>query len=215
MKSTACAGLFIAAIFLLASSSIVRAQVVAHSGEVAGSFGYNITASSEQNASLDGGNFYGSLSGDNGSHPYYGGSGGYNVSGLITLLGEYKYQPLGTFTWTECGCWPVTSTATSQVFGGGVRFNFRNSTKVVPFALITLGGSRYLVSDSGGISSSGIYEDIGGGVSYYIGKNFGVRPELRIEMQDLYPSGGVVEVDRFLASGSVFFQFGGTAKKKK
>jgi hypothetical protein len=211
-------GLCVSALFLLVLSVSARAQVAAHSGEVAGSAGYNAMTESEQDGNLN--EFlYGSLSGDSANHPYYGASGGYNVNGLITLLGEYKYQPLGSMNLSYC-CSLISSTAHSHLFGGGVRLNFLNSTKVVPFALITLGNNRYSVNAGGTIVNlSGEYEDIGGGLSYYIRKNFGVRPEFRYEMQQINSysgglTGGPVEVDRFLAAGSVFFQWGGHGKKK-
>jgi hypothetical protein len=150
-----------------------------------------------------------SLTGDNASHPYYGGSAGYNIVGLITLLGEYKYQPLGTL-----GTSPNSYSFKNQLYGGGVRFNFRNSKKLVPFVLITLGGDQYTISGPGAsVSYSGMYEDVGGGVSYYITKNFGVRPEIRLEVQDLFVSNSstssITEIDRVVEGGSLFFQFGG------
>jgi hypothetical protein len=71
------------------------------------------------------------------------------------------------------------------------------------------------VNQSGTITNiAGMYEDIGGGVSYYIGRNFGIRPEFRYEAQTLFHSSGTEGINRLLASGTVFFQFGGRAKKK-
>ena len=73
-------GLCISAFLLMVSTSAVQAQVLAHSGDVAGYGGYG---------------YVGNL-GVSSNEPLFGASGGYNVTPSITVLGEYTYQMLGS-----------------------------------------------------------------------------------------------------------------------
>jgi hypothetical protein len=192
----AIASLFFSVLFLLVMLAPVRAQVLAHSGDVAGTVGYDHTSFTPAN-------------GPTSTH-FFGGSGGYNVTPYITGLFEYKYDPLnysgGSITYH------------SQLFGGAVRFNLTPSKKIVPYAVVGGGDERFTGSEGGvSVSTNGYYVNFGGGASCYMGRNWGVRPEVRYERQaftwnDMNATGNVVDV-----SGSFFYQFGGTgtAKKKK
>jgi ABC-type proline/glycine betaine transport system substrate-binding protein len=77
----AIAGLCFAALFLLVSAS-AQAQVLAHSGEIAGKVGY-------LNANWDSGHFLPSS-----NHAVYAINGGYNVTPHVTVMGEWAYGPL-------------------------------------------------------------------------------------------------------------------------
>ncbi len=184
----AVAGLWIAALFLLVLTASARAQVLAHSGEVSGYGGYSHISSELPSIGTN--------------HPFFGGSYGYNVTPAITVLGEYSYIPLGS----EGGV-----SAKTQLFGGGARFNFLPATRFVPYAVVAFGGDRYTLSGGGSSeSANGWYAGFGGGVSCYLGKNWGVRPEFRYVRQDY--SG--VGINSFQESGAFFYQWGGTGKKK-
>jgi hypothetical protein len=193
------AGLLFPALFLLVITAPVRAQVLAHSGEVAGTVGYDHT------------NYY-PPDGPTSTH-FFGASGGYNVIPAITVLGEYKYDPLGSY---NLGVGP--SGVHAQLYGGAVRFNFRPSSKIVPYSVVGGGGYRFTVSSSGsGISINGSYVNFGGGASVYLGKNWGVRPEVRYERQQFSSEGLNIDANVVVAYGSIFYQWGGTgiAKKQK
>jgi opacity protein-like surface antigen len=191
-------GLCVCASLLLISSPSLRAQVLAHSGEVAG-FGGDAHLG-------DGG----------GNSPIYGGSGGYNIMPAVTLFGEYSYISL-----PKIDCGPDTSydgpdgcTASdhAQSYGGGVRFNFLTSKRVVPYGVFAFDGARSSVSAAGVGSNSVNGWDVGfgGGASFYVAHNWGVRPEYRYERIEFHSNGNNTN----LITGGVFFQWGGRAVKK-
>jgi hypothetical protein len=189
----AVAGLGIAALFLLVSAS-AQAQVLAHSGDVSGNVGY-VHA-----------NWYGFLSSDN--HAVYRIDGGYNVTPHVTVLGEWAYGPLGSSV--------LVGTVKTQIYGGGARFNLTPDKKLVPYGVVTFGGDRNSWSYSGSsYTYSGYYFGVGGGASYYVGKNWGVRPEFRYVRAEFGEYGANQTVNAIAVTGGAFYQFGGTGKKKK
>ena len=189
-------GLCIAATFLLVSST-AGAQVLAHSGEVAGTVGYDHTSITN------------SISSPNNptSNHFFSGSGGYNVTSHITVLGEYKFDPLvlppgDAFTWH------------SQLFGVAARYNLTPSHKIVPYAIVGVGYYFLTASMSGIIqNANGYYVNFGGGASYYLGKHLGIRPEFRYERQHAWYYGESLTSNVADLSGSIFYQFGGTGNK--
>ncbi len=194
-------GLMLSALFLLVLSVPARAQVLAASGEVAGTIGYDHTSMS---------NNLGSPFNPT-SHYFISGSGGYNVTPYITALGEYKFDPLIPPTGS-----PFTVHA--QLFGGAARFNFTPSKKVVPYAIVGVGYDRMNASETGLTQiASGYYVNFGGGASCYVGKNWGIRPEVRYERQHVTyaPAAEILTANVVDVSGSIFYQWGGTGKRKK
>jgi len=198
----AVAGLALSALILVVMSAPVRAQVLAHSGEIAGTIGYDHTSITTST---------GGSSGNPTSQYFYGGSGGYNVTPYISVLGEYKFDPLvapvrNTFTWH------------SQLAGAAVRFNFMPTKKVVPYAIVGTGYDRLTATIPGTYEySDGYYVNVGGGVSCYLGKHWGVRPEVRYERQHTTygPADEILTANVVDVSGSIFYQFGGTGKRRK
>ena len=196
------AGLSLSALILVVMSAPVRAQVLAGSSEVAGTIGYdytsirnNLTGSSENPT----------------SQYFFGGSGGYNVTPYISVLGEYKFDPLVSpirdpFTWH------------SQLAGGAARFNFTPSKKIVPYAIVGFGYYRLTATYASTYEyADGYYKSIGVGTSVYLGKHWGVRPEVRYERQHATygPADETLIANVANISGSIFYQWGGTGKKKK
>jgi len=143
------------------------------------------------------------------SDHFFSGSGGYNISPHIAALGEYKFDPLATplgnaFTWH------------SQLIGGAARYNFTPSRKIVPYAIVGIGFYWLTASMPGTVENAGgYYVNFGGGISYYLGNHWGIRPEFRYERQHARYKG-----EEFLTSnvvdlsGSIFFQFGRSGNKK-
>jgi hypothetical protein len=83
---------------------------------------------------------------------------------------------------------------------------------MVPFALVTFGGDRNSTNFAG--DYNGYYYSVGGGASYYVGKNWGVRPEFRYVRAE-FGVGGVNESANAIAmTGGVFYQWGGKGKNK-
>ena len=198
------AGLFLSALLVLVLSLTAKAQVLARSVDVAGAFGYDHTSMTSVNPVSN------SLPT---SQYFFGGSGSYNVIPAITVLGEYKYDPLvsptgNPFKWH------------SQLAGSAVRFNFTPSHKIVPYGILGAGYDRITATIPGTYEyADGCYVNFGGGASVYCGKHWGIRPELRYERQHTtYGAGGsnqIITSNVADVSGSFFYQFGGTGKKKK
>jgi hypothetical protein len=190
-------GLCIAAGFLFVSST-AQAQVLAHSGDVAGSVGY-----------INSSGFGGHLS--------YGGSGGINLSERVALVGEYQYLSLGSVT-PNVG---ISNSSTNQLGGVAVRVNFLTGKRIAPYVLGGFGFEHLGLKVTGSSTSidNGYYDTFGGGASVFLGKNWGVRPEARYDYElgvsnalgtTVYAYQNVYQF-----SGSVFYQFGGRGKTKK
>ena len=186
----AVAGLALSALILVVMSAPVQAQVLAHSGDIAGNVGYLHV------------NWNTFLPSDN--HAVYTINGGYNVTPHVEVLGEWAYGPLASVS---------GETVRTQIFGGGARFNLTPNKKVVPYALVTFGADRNTTNFIGNFD--GYYYSVGGGASCYVGKHWGVRPEFRYVRAE-FGVGGVSEsANAVTAKGGVFYQWGGTGKKKK
>jgi len=194
---------FIAALVVLLSlSSPVRAQVVARSGEVSGNIGFSNLAGVDGN-----------------KHVAFGGAGAYNFSDRGTLGAEYSYQMMGSET-----IGGVTGTARIQSYGPVVRAYLTKSSRIVPYMVVAGGGlSGTVVVSAQGISVSatqnGFYIGFGGGASIYASPNWGIRPEFRYERQQFMSTtiSGIAIASTgenyYLGTVSVFYQWGGRAKK--
>jgi hypothetical protein len=202
---------FLAMIALFPGSSTGRAQgVLAGSGDVSGTVGWsNLTGV------------------DGNKHINFGGSAGANISPGVTVFGEFLYLPMGSISASSViGVSGVGGSGSGnyQQYGGGARFNFASSKVVVPYAVAAFGYARESAnatvtyqgqSGSASASLNGDYVAFGGGANVYFGKGFGVRPEFRYERQEFYSGGQSAGQNVVLASGSLFYQFGGGEKKKK
>ncbi len=188
-----------ALVALLTLSTPVHAQVAARSGEVSGNVGFS------------------NLNGiDNKKHIAFGGSGAYNLSDWTAIGFEYNYQLMGS----KAEFHGTNTTGHLQTYGLLVRISMTKSRRVDPYALIAAGGatvtavaSNQYATESG--SQHGFYGGFGGGVSFFAGHNWGIRPEVRFERQHYMattidgipaPSSNLSYV---LGTVSVFYQFGG------
>src|ERR1035441_973068 len=76
-----------------------------------------------------------------------------------------------------------------QMFGPGARFTVLPSRQLAPY-LVAGGGGAWLhtVSLSNGISltQGGYYLSVGGGANIYLGRNWGIRPEVRYSWQGFH-----------------------------
>jgi len=188
----AISGLCVAALFLLIMSAPVQAQVLAHSGDIAGNVGY--IHESNDVITLPSAN-----------HAVYAINGGYNVTPHVTVIGEWAYGPL----YSSGGM-----TMKAQIYGGGARFNLTPDKKLVPYGLVTFGGDRFTISSGGSETFDGYYFTVGGGASCYLGKHWGVRPEFRYVRTEFGVSGTNEYANTVAVTGGVFYQWGGTGKKK-
>lgn len=176
------------------SSSNVNAGVAPRSTDVSGNIGFsNLTG-------VDGNN-----------HADFGFAAGINVSNRGAVLAEYNYLGGGSLDGVS---------ARTQLLGIADRISFPTSTLVTPYLVVGGGYARTSTSvasdyfgDAVSYGANGLYLGAGGGASIYLGKGWGVRPELRIEREEFYNSGSSFgnTVARF--SVAAFYQFGGTARK--
>ena len=190
---------FLAAVLTLSAPAIAQGPR-ARSGEVAGVFGWE------------------SLKGiDDKTHVLFGASGGFNASERVQVFGEYTYLPLGSMSIVV-----VSAKGKAHLIGGGIRVHFGGaSSRVNPFVVGAGGFSRATITINTPVSpisasGSGGYFGGGGGVSLFLGRNWGVRPEARFErlqwstlsMSSInFPGGEGANV--FTVRASLFFQFGG------
>lgn len=199
----ALAGLFLSALFFLSASPLAQAQLVAHSTDLAGYIGNR--------------NVLGPSGFD---YPYYGGSVGYNVVPSFTVLGEYAFMPMGSKNGIS---------ESQQLYGGAVHYNLLNIGRVGSYFVLAFDGDRNTVTVNGVSSTVNGYDvGFGGGWIFYVGHNWGLRPEIRADKQELlsvpagvtYPVYNGAEapanVSTIYVSGIVnfFYQFGGKGKKK-
>jgi hypothetical protein len=180
------------AAFMVASSA-ARAQVASGSVMVGADAGYLHTSISV-NSSPD---------------PTYtnngyiaGATGGYNLDQWVGLFFEYNYNHVGTESDTNIH---------ANNYGGALRFYLMPKSRFVPYAVFDGGGSTLTASDpSGSESYSGYYIGGGGGLAYYLTKNFGViAPDIRYNRGSFSIEDVTINPNLLSVSGGVFYQFGG------
>ncbi len=192
------AGGFSAALLLaaIAASTFAQSAPVSSGGVTAGSL------------DLSGNAGYSNLTGaDGNNHVNFGGTAGFNLSPYAALLGEYTYMPMGSRSGVAFN---------TQLIGAATRLNIGSSKHVVPYALAAFGFDRLNGSESGvSVSANGSYAAFGGGASLYLGRSWGIRPEFRWERQQLTFSTLVSDTNVVLGTGSIFYQWGGRASKRR
>ncbi len=126
-----------------------------------------------------------------GSHPTFGGSAGGVISKYALALFEGSYTPLGQYTIQP---WPARSTvARSHLTDFNVSLHIRvpiKGSRWSPYGIAGVGllwdGLRQETIDPHGVAVSYAWNQFnagfhtGGGVRYYIGENWGIRPEFKV-----------------------------------
>ncbi len=185
---------------LLAGASIFSTITWAGGVEVSG-FGGGIT--------LDGGV---------GTHAAYGGSAAYLLGDNVHLFGEFSYTTLASET-VSSGTTTANAAVNLASYGGGADYSFGSpSSKLRPYVLAALGvGHFYGNGSSGGTSVSlgitnDIYAGIGGGIRLYLGKHWGLKPEVRYQRYNSSQSsllGATIGSSNSVQyTVGVFYQFG-------
>jgi outer membrane protein W len=185
---------------LLASVSLCSSAVWASGFEVSG-FGGAIT--------MDGGV---------GTHATYGGGAAFLLGDNVHIFGEFSTATLAT---TSVSSGSVTATGSAKLanYGGGVDYSFGSAdSKFRPYVLAGLGVGHYYATGSGGGTSVslGITNEIsysfGGGVRVYLGKHWGLKPEVRYQR---YGSANAALIGATVPgantvqyTGGIFYQFG-------
>lgn len=158
------------------------------------------------------------FSGGVGTHGAAGAGAAYRFGDNIHLFGDFSYTTLASQTASSGG---VTATGTAKLasFGGGFDYSFGSSdSKLRPYVTASLGVGHFYATGSGpGVNVSlGIanefYTGLGGGVRLYVGKNWGIKPEVRYQRyfngQSSLLGGGIGGISAVLYTGGIFYQFG-------
>jgi hypothetical protein len=148
---------------------------------------------------------YSNLTGiDNNKHVNFGFSGGANLTHRVTVLAEYNYLPMGSLNAPD----GASASGDYQQIGGAARFNLFSSKRVVPYAVVGYGYARQSRKINGGSTSlNGDYVNGGGGANFYLGRNWGVRPEFRYERQEFYAQGQSAGQNVAWGTAGIFYQF--------
>ncbi len=156
---------------------------------------------------------------DNKDHVNFGFGVAYNFNKIVAIGFDYDNLPLGSYT-NAYYVPSITAKERLQLYGVTVRISLLHDKFAVPYVVAGAGGNVLSASaSSGGINVSasqhGNYVGGGGGVSFYLTRHIGIRPEIRYEHQHMDDT----TVDGLLVDGSgkndvrgtasVFYQFGG------
>jgi hypothetical protein len=134
------------------------------------------------------------VSGGVGSHPALGVAVGANTNRVMQLFAQLNYVPTGSGG--------VSGYIVD--FGGGLELRFRiPHTKVAPYGLATIGlGHAHASAGNFSASDNSFFYGLGGGFRYYVGRNWGLRPELRFQKYTGQGRGHLA-----LYTVGVFYQF--------
>jgi hypothetical protein len=186
---------------LLAGASILSTMTWANGLEVSG-FGGGITAD-------QGG----------GTHPLVGGAAAYALGDNFHLFGEFSYSPLASASFSATNSSGVTASGSESAklanFGGGLDYTFLSPhSKLRPYVTGAFGlahqygtaseSDGYGNSVSVSASSNAFYAAVGGGVRLYVGKRWGLKPEVRYERFQNTQGGN----NTVMYTVGVFYRFG-------
>jgi hypothetical protein len=130
-----------------------------------------------------------SVSGGSGFKWLAGGTVGYAISKNLLIVFETNYNRISSPVFTYgSGSSAVQVNVSYSLFDytGGVHYQLPvSSSRYVPYVSAGIGGVSQRVSASGGSATAGASEtdfslNGGGGVRVYIGKSWGVRPQIEV-----------------------------------
>lgn len=125
-----------------------------------------------------------------------GGSVGYGITSRAQIFGEYSFVPIGSVA-------GVDLSMKTQLFTGGVKMNVFSKDRVDVYGLAGFGGARSSANSVPSETDSALH--LGGGARIYVGKNWGITPELRYIR--IFVDGA--DVNAVSYTGGIFFRFGG------
>jgi len=123
-----------------------------------------------------------------GSHGTFGLTGGMKVTSAWSVFGEFSWEQLASESDSSSG----VNVNASVNLGGGVAYNFGPlSKKVFPYALVAGGVGHFYGSGSASGNGTSVsismplanagYLGAGGGTRIYLGKRWGIKPEIRVD----------------------------------
>ena len=130
-------------------------------------------------------------SGGGGTHYSVGGGASFKIADNVRLLGEFAYSPTLSGSPSVQG---VSAGITSHIldFGGGADYSFGDSASKLRPYIVGVVGAEHLTANvsvsgvgsapvSGSGSLNAVYFGAGGGLRYFIGKGWGIKPEIRYQ----------------------------------
>ena len=126
-----------------------------------------------------------------------GGSIGYGITSKAQIFGEYSLVPIGSVA-------GVDLSMKAQLFTGGVKMNVFSKDRVDIYGLGGFGGARSSAKSFPSETDSALH--LGGGARIYVGKRWGVTPEIRYIR--IFSDGP--DVNAVSYTGGIFFRFGGS-----
>ena len=153
-----------------------------------------------------------------GTHATYGGGAAVLLGDNVHVFGEFGISTLASEQ-VSSGSVSATGTAKLANYGGGVDYSFGSSgSRFRPYVLAGVGVGHFYATGSGGGASVSLgitnqfYEAFGGGVRMYLGKQWGLKPEVRYQHYNSSNSsliGGTVAGSSAVQyTVGVFYQFG-------
>ena len=197
---------FVAALAMVASSAVVKAQSQRNTAEVAVGGGY---------AYLDTGDTSGTVSKN---HGVLDASVSYNVLAKLSVGFEYTFSSLASES--QDG---VSANVHLNNYGALLRFGLVNTKFVMPYVSLAGGGLDLTGNATDGTTSiseghHGGYLGVGLGANGNLGHGFGIRPEVRYERQQLSnnaDNNGIFKGNgrnEITLTGTLFYTFGGHRK---
>lgn len=158
------------------------------------------------------------MDGGVGTHPTYGGSAAVLLGDNVHVFGEFSMSNLLSEQ-VSSGSMTATGTAKLANYGGGVDYSFgSSSSRFRPYVLAGIGVGHFYATGSGGGTSVSLgltnqfYTAFGGGLRMYLGKQWGLKPEVRYQRYFSSESsliGGAVGGSNVVQyTVGVFYQFG-------
>lgn len=155
--------------------------------------GILVASESIQAAGLEVAGYGGGLSMDGGigTHSMFGGQAGIRFAHHFQVFGEGNLTQLLSTTESTS-----TTTATAKAklanYGGGFEVGLGSGRKLSPYFVTAAGVGRIYVTGSGSSTSGATvnlslpvtnmaYYGVGGGFRFYLGKNWGIKPEVRYQ----------------------------------
>lgn len=158
------------------------------------------------------------MDGGVGTHPTYGGSAAVLLGDNVHVFGEFSMSNLLS---EQVSSGSVTATGTAKLanYGGGVDYSFgSSSSRFRPYVLAGVGVGHFYATGSGDGASVSLgitnqfYEAVGGGVRMYLGKQWGLKPEVRYQHYNSSNSsligGAIAGSSAVQYTVGVFYQFG-------
>jgi hypothetical protein len=150
------------------------------------------------------------LNGGGGSHPVFGGSAGVQLLDHLHIFGEVNHLHILNVDAVDASGNPLTVSAGLTNFGGGVDYSFGSpGSRVRPYVLVSLGVGRISAGTEGisaGVNS--FYSGFGGGARVYLGKHWGIKPEVRVQHYIAALLGQIGTYTGVYYTGGVFFEIG-------